>query len=243
MLLEEVTKAFNSAAGSLSWPERVKWIAEQKLVSTFSTSFSLEDQIITHLIAANKIPISIFTLDTGRLFEEVQKTHQKTLDTYGIKIETYYPETNAVQDFVKTNGINGFYNSIELRKSCCHIRKVEPLNRALQGVQIWISGIRREHSEFRNDMPFAEVDSARNLIKIYPLLDAGEDEVWNYLRANNVPYNPMYEQGFASIGCAPCTRAITAGEPPRAGRWWWEQGDKKECGLHFENGRLVRSNA
>ncbi|MGB1539992.1 MAG: phosphoadenylyl-sulfate reductase, partial [Rickettsiales bacterium] len=179
---------------------------------------------------------------TGRLFEETYTLLQQTVDSYGVPIRAYYPDPLALETFVNEQGINGFYNSVENRKACCFIRKVEPLARALDGVDIWISGLRREHSDHRQDLPVAEWDAANNLIKFYPLIDVSEEAVKSYIATHNIPYNPLHDQGFPSIGCAPCTRAIGVGEHPRAGRWWWEQGEQ-ECGLHVKDGKLVRKPA
>lgn len=226
----------------LPWQKRLAALrvhAQHKIV--FSTSFSFEDQAITHVIAQEKLPVRFITLDTGRLFEETQKLHQATRERYGIAIETYYPDTDAVQQFVVENGVNGFYNSVENRKTCCHIRKVEPLGRALQDADIWISGVRREDSDRRSGLGCAEWDAAHGVVKLYPLIDVRATELWDFIGAENVPVNPMHQQGFPSIGCAPCTRAVAPGEHPRAGRWWWEQEGNRECGLHVVDGKLVRS--
>ena len=214
-----------------SWQEKLIFVGKNFSDIIFSTSFSIEDQIITNFIASNKLPIAIFTLDTGRLFDETYQLWQKTLDIYGIKISAFYPDAKNIGEFVSKNGIDSFYQSKELRLSCCHIRKVEPLKRALQGKQLWISGVRKEHSHNRSDKGFFEFDESLKINKFYPLLQTTEEEVWSYLKANNVPFNPLYNQGFKSIGCKPCTRAVEVGEDARAGRWWWENG-KKECGLH-----------
>jgi len=222
--IEQQTKNF-------SWQEKLVFVGKNFSDTTFSTSFSIEDQAITHFIAANKLPIVIFTIDTGRLFKETYQLWQKTLDIYGVKISAFYPDAKNIGDFVSQNGIDAFYNSKELRLNCCDIRKVEPLKRALNGKQLWISGVRKEHSNNRSDMDFFELDKNLKIHKFYPLLQTTEEEIWTYLKANNVPFNPLYEQGFKSIGCEPCTRAIEPGEDARAGRWWWE-GGKKECGLH-----------
>jgi phosphoadenosine phosphosulfate reductase len=199
----------------------------------FSTSFGLEDQAITHLITANKIPIKVFTLDTGRIFPETYTTWSRTVDKYGVTISAYYPESLAVQEFVSEKGPNSFYGSVENRKQCCHIRKVEPLQRALKGNKIWITGIRSEQSNNRLDMPMMEWDEVNQIIKFHPLLSWTWGQVKQYVSRNDVPYNPLHDKGFVSIGCAPCTRAVKPGEDFRAGRWWWEDNSKKECGLHI----------
>jgi phosphoadenosine phosphosulfate reductase len=198
----------------------------------FSTSFSYEDQVITHDILHNKLPVTLFTLDTGRLFAETYSVWSSTNERYGTTIKSYYPQAAALQEYVEANGPNAFYASVENRKQCCFIRKVEPLQRALAGKKIWITGLRAAHSANRNDLPAIEWDAANNIIKYHPLLHWTTEEVIAYVRKHNIPYNPLHDKGFVSIGCAPCTRAIKPGEDFRAGRWWWEDADKKECGLH-----------
>ena len=198
----------------------------------FSTSLGYEDQVITDLICQNDIPIRIFTLDTGRLFPETYSVWKKTNDRYGIKIETYFPKQEAVENLLNEKGPFSFYDSVDNRKECCFIRKVEPLNRALAGNKIWVTGIRAEQSANRQSMPQLERDEAHQLVKFHPLMDWSFNHVQEYIRANNVPYNPLHDRGFVSIGCQPCTRAIREGEDFRAGRWWWEDNSKKECGLH-----------
>ncbi|MGG7661485.1 phosphoadenylyl-sulfate reductase [Dyadobacter sp. BHUBP1] len=198
----------------------------------FSTSLGYEDQVITDLILKNNINIGIFTLDTGRLFAETYMTLQKTNNRFDTKIKVYYPQTDAVENLVSTKGPLSFYESIENRKECCFIRKVEPLNRALKGAKVWVTGIRAEQSGNRHDMPRLEWDEAHQLFKFHPILDWTFEEVKQYVKSNGIPYNPLHDKGFVSIGCAPCTRAIQEGEDFRAGRWWWEDESKKECGLH-----------
>lgn len=198
----------------------------------FSTSLGYEDQVITDLIASNEIPVRIFTLDTGRMFSETYSVWKKTNDRYGIHIETYYPQADAVEKLMTGKGPYSMYESVENRKECCGIRKVEPLNRALKGQKIWITGIRAEQSANRQGMTQLEWDEAHQLFKFHPLMDWTFDEVKQYVKAHNVPYNPLHDRGFVSIGCQPCTRAIQEGEDFRAGRWWWEDNSKKECGLH-----------
>jgi phosphoadenosine phosphosulfate reductase len=199
---------------------------------TFSSSFSYEDQVITHEILHNSLPVKIFTLDTGRLFAETYSVWSSTNEKYGAKIKAYYPQAEPLQQFIEANGPNAFYESVDNRKQCCFIRKVEPLKRALAGNAIWITGLRAEHSANRHDLPIIEWDESNNIIKYHPLLHWTTAEVVNYIRENHIPYNPLHDKGFISIGCAPCTRAVKAGEDFRAGRWWWEDADKKECGLH-----------
>lgn len=225
---------------SLSWQQRLAVLSQTSMQTAFSTSFSLEDQVITYAIAKDSLPIRLFTLDTERLFEETKRLHLQTLERYNITIDTYFPNANSVQEYVKQNGMDGFYDSVENRMSCCHIRKVEPLGRALSGVDIWISGLRHVHSEDRANRPMVEWDEARQLIKCYPLLDMDDETLWQIIREQHIPYNPLAEQGYLSIGCAPCTRAVQPGAHPRSGRWWWEQSNATECGLHVVDGKLTR---
>ncbi len=198
----------------------------------FSTSLGYEDQVITHQIFANNLNIEIFTLDTGRLFSETYSVWNSTLDRYKKQIKVYYPNTEAVEKLVSEKGPSCFYESVDNRKECCHIRKVEPLKRALKGKKIWITGIRAEQSGNRSDMPQLEWDEANQIIKFHPILNWTFEEVKSFINKHNIPYNPLHDKGFVSIGCAPCTRAIREGEDFRAGRWWWEDKSKKECGLH-----------
>jgi phosphoadenosine phosphosulfate reductase len=200
--------------------------------AAFSTSLSEEDQVITHYIFANNLPIRVFTLDTGRLFPETYAVLASTLERYGKKIEVYFPKYERVEKLITEKGPSSFYTSLEDRKECCFIRKVEPLNRALAGVECWITGLRAEHSENRKTMPMVEMDEARNLLKVHPLTKWTTEEVKEEIKKHNIPYNILHDRGFVSIGCQPCTRAIKPGDDFRAGRWWWENTDKKECGLH-----------
>ncbi len=198
----------------------------------FSTSLGYEDQVITDLIARHQIPIRIFTLDTGRMFPETYSVWNKTRTRYGIEIETYFPKAEAIESLMSQKGPHSFYDSVANRKECCGIRKVEPLRRALVGQKIWVTGIRAEQSQNRHEMSQLERDDAHQLIKFHPLLYWSFEQVKQHVKENNVPYNPLHDRGFVSIGCQPCTRAIQPGEDFRAGRWWWEGDDKKECGLH-----------
>jgi phosphoadenosine phosphosulfate reductase len=203
----------------------------QKIV--FSSSFGIEDQVVSHVIFSKKIKnIEVFTLDTGRFFAETYAVWDKTLLQYNANIKAYYPNTEKVEAYVNTNGINAFYNSVELRKECCFIRKVVPLNRALNGAKIWITGLRAEQSDNRNGLKKIEWDEDRQLYKYNPLLNWSTEDVIRYLKKFGVPYNTLHDENFVSIGCAPCTRAVTSGEDFRSGRWWWEDKSKKECGLH-----------
>ncbi len=201
--------------------------------AVFSTSFGMEDQVIAHLIFTNQLPIRVFTLDTGRNFQETYSTWARTIERYQQPVEVYYPQTAAIEKLIAEKGPNSFYYSVENRRECCHIRKVEPLSRALKGQQLWVTGIRAEQSPNRHDMNSLEWDPTHNLLKFHPLFDWSFQEVQDYVRQHNIPYNPLHDKGFLSIGCAPCTRAIREGEDFRAGRWWWEDASKKECGLHI----------
>lgn len=202
----------------------------------FSTSFNIEDQLITHFIVANQYPIDIFTLDTGRMFQETYNVWSATEEKYDIKIKPYFPASVDVETMLEIQGVNGFYKSIENRKHCCFVRKIKPLQRALTGKKIWITGLRAEHSEYRQNMHLFEWDEKFQIIKFNPLINWTKDEVIDYIKYNHVPYNVLFDKGYMSIGCAPCTRAIKEGEPYRAGRWWWENNEngKKECGLHIK---------
>jgi phosphoadenosine phosphosulfate reductase len=198
----------------------------------FSTSFGWEDQVITHMIFTNNLPINIFTLETGRLFPETYYVWNRTMEMYGKPIYAYYPNNELLEQMVNAKGPSSFYESVENRKECCGIRKVEPLNRALAGNKCWVTGIRAEQSIDRQFMGNLEWDEQHNLIKFHPIYDWTLDQVKEYIRVHNVPYNTLHDRGFPSIGCQPCTRAVQPGEDFRAGRWWWEDQSKKECGLH-----------
>ena len=198
----------------------------------FSTSFGWEDQVIAHMIFSNHLPIKVFTLETGRLFPETYYVWNRTLEKYGEQIQAMYPDTDSVEKMVSQKGPTSFYESVENRKECCAIRKIEPLKRALAGNDIWITGIRAEQSVNRENMTGIEWDSQNQIIKFHPLFDWSLEQVKAYIKDNNIPYNPLHDKGFPSIGCAPCTRAVKEGEDFRAGRWWWEDQNKKECGLH-----------
>ncbi len=201
----------------------------------FSTSFGWEDQVISHMIFRNNIPIKVFTLETGRLFTETYYVWNRTLEVYQKPILAYYPDQALLEEMVSSKGPNSFYESVENRKQCCGIRKLEPLKRALSGNEVWITGIRAEQSLNRHDMQAIEWDEQNNLIKYHPIFNWSLDDVKTYIKENNIPYNPLHDRGFPSIGCAPCTRAVQPGEDFRAGRWWWEDSSKRECGLHTHN--------
>ena len=229
-----LTKELIQEIEGCSLPEAIAIVAELfpgKVV--FSSSLGQEDQVITDAICKNKLGIDIFTLDTGRLFYETYELIEKTNARYTTKIKIYFPEAKDVEDFVFSKGINSFYESVENRKECCNIRKVKPLNRALAGAKVWITGLRAEQSDNRKEMPMIEWEEGRQLYKFNPLINWTSDEVNKYVKTFNVPYNVLQDKGFPSIGCSPCTRAIERGEDARAGRWWWEIS-KKECGLHVK---------
>jgi phosphoadenosine phosphosulfate reductase len=201
---------------------------------TFANSFGAEDMVLTDLILANALPIEIFSLDTGRLPPETYTLIGEVEQRYATRLKIFFPETAAVERYVRRHGINAFYDSIELRKACCHMRKVEPLRRALAGKKAWITGLRAAQSVTRSGLPLREFDAGHGIEKLNPLSDWSEAEVWAYIRLHDVPYNALHDRFYPSIGCAPCTRAVAVGEDVRAGRWWWEDPASKECGLHVK---------
>jgi len=216
----------------LSAEEGLKFISSKFSETTvFSTSLGQEDQVITDIIFRNKLPIRVFTLDTGRLFYEHYELLSQNNARYKIKTEVYFPDPSDVEKFVNEKGINAFYHSVENRKECCFIRKVKPLNRALENAEIWITGLRAEQSENRENMPVIEWDEERRLYKYNPLINWNYQQVLVYLQQNNVQELPLHKKGYISVGCQPCTRPVVEGENSRAGRWWWESS-QKECGLH-----------
>lgn len=201
----------------------------------FSTSFGIEDQLLTHYVAPLAKDVEVFTLDTGRQFNETYEVFQRTQDKYPqLTISTFFPEQGDIATYVNQHGINGFYDSVDNRKECCRIRKVKPLQNAIKGASLWITGLRAEQSQNREDMQFLEWDDTNGLVKYNPLLHYSLKDVEAEVEANNIPVNSLYRKGYLSIGCAPCTRALLEGEDFRAGRWWWENG-KKECGLHIHS--------
>lgn len=208
----------------------------------FTTSFGLEDQALTHIVVESGIDCTFATLDTGRLFPETHTVWAETEQRYGIRVQSFYPDGNALESLVRDIGINGFYDSVEARHACCDVRKVEPLGRALSGAAAWLTGLRADQSGGRQELDFITYDAGRGLLKVNPLLDWSRDRVAAFVRDAGIPYNALHDRGFLSIGCAPCTRAVAPGEPERAGRWWWEQDQARECGLHVgADGRLVRA--
>jgi phosphoadenosine phosphosulfate reductase len=215
-------------------------IARDFSPAVFASSLAAEDMVLTDLILKAKLPIGIFSLETGRLHPETLAVLDAVKAKYGYEVALFRPQQDAVDSYVAQNGLNAFYDSIEMRRECCRIRKVEPLGRALAGNKAWVTGQRRAQSTTRAELAVEENDEAHGMTKFNPLADWSEQDVWEYIRANDVPYNALHDQGYPSIGCAPCTRAIEPGEDVRAGRWWWENPDSKECGLHMVDGKLIR---
>ena len=210
--------------------------------AAFASSFGAEDMVLLDLIARLTLDIEVFTLDTGRLHEETLDLIERSRERYRLPIRVMTPDAPPLESFIARNGVNAFYRSIELRKQCCEIRKMQPLRRALAGKALWITGLRREQSVTRTEIEFLAFDQANGLMKLNPLADWTNGEVWAYLKHFDVPVNALHARGFPSVGCAPCTRAVQPGEDPRAGRWWWEQPESRECGLHVApGGRLVRN--
>jgi phosphoadenosine phosphosulfate reductase len=200
----------------------------------FSTSLGAEDQVLTHMIATGRFGIRLFTLDTGRMFPETYELMDITKEKYGINLEVCFPDASSVQKMVNDKGINLFYKSVENRKLCCYVRKIEPLKKALSGAEIWISGLRRDQSVTRNEASLVEWDEGLSLLKVNPLISWTHEQVWEFIRTHKIPYNTLHDHGYPSIGCQPCTRAVLPGEDIRAGRWWWERQESKECGLHVK---------
>ena len=228
-IITELTQSLNGKT-----PEEVLEFCISKFGNKigFATSMGAEDQVLTDMIAKINKQANIFTLDTGRLFPETYDLIAKTNKYYGIKINVFFPDYKEVEEMVREKGINLFYESVENRERCCYLRKKVPLKRAFKGLDAWICGLRRDQSITRFNNQMVEWDEQHGLLKINPLIDWSEDQVWDYIRKHNVPYNELHDKGFPSIGCQPCTRAIKPGEDVRAGRWWWEQPEKRECGLH-----------
>lgn len=208
------------------------FLKEYGALAALSSSLGAEDQVISDIMLKIKKNANIFTLDTGRLHPETYNVMDATNLKYGIKLNVFFPKNNDVQKLYENQGINGFYESIENRKTCCAIRKIEPLQKALKPLKVWITGLRASQSVTREELPIVEFDTVNDVIKVNPLLNWSEKDVWDYIKENRVPYNKLHDQGFPSIGCAPCTRAIEDGADVRSGRWWWENPEHKECGLH-----------
>jgi len=215
-------------------------IAAEFSPAVFASSLAAEDMVLTDLILQHKLPIGIFSLETGRLHTETLAMLDKVKERYGYDIALFRPQQDAVDQYVTQHGLNAFYDSVEMRRECCRIRKVEPLGRALAGNKAWITGQRRAQAATRSSLAVHEDDPAHLMDKFNPLADWSEQDVWDYLRIHDVPVNALHAQGFPSIGCEPCTRAIEPGEDVRAGRWWWENPESKECGLHVVDGKLIR---
>jgi phosphoadenosine phosphosulfate reductase len=232
--LLSIAADLNHELAALDLPERLS-LAARRGAAVFTTSLGIEDQVITAAIGAHRLPVTVSTLETGRLFAQTTALIGETEDRYGIVIHRFLPEQDDIDVYAGQYGLNGFYDSVEARHACCHVRKLKPLARALEGAQIWITGLRRGQSGNRASTPFAEYDGERNLIKVNPLADWDIDRIRAHVAANDIPVNPLHERGYPSIGCEPCTRAIKAGEPERAGRWWWENDEKRECGLHVSD--------
>lgn len=232
MILQFQARAASGAHPGDALIARLRDISSEFGNVAFASSLGAEDMVLTDAILANGLPIAIFTLDTGRLHPETLALIERVASRYDYRIEAFRPDPAEVDAYVSANGRNGFYDSVELRRRCCHIRKVEPLARALAGRDAWITGQRRAQSVTRSQLPLREHDAAHGIVKLNPLADWSEAEVWAYLRDREVPYNALHDRGYPSIGCEPCTRAVRPGEDVRAGRWWWEARDNKECGLH-----------
>ncbi|WEX87758.1 phosphoadenylyl-sulfate reductase [Sinorhizobium garamanticum] len=242
--LEAEATALSEALESLDLAGRLALIAGLEGKAVFTTSLGIEDQVITAAIGSNRLEIDVATLKTGRLFNETVALIDKTEETYGILIKRFYPEKSDIEAYVAQYGMNGFYESVEARHACCGVRKLKPLARALEGASYWITGLRRGQSGNRAATPFAEADIERGLIKINPLADWDIERIRAHVGAEAIPVNPLHARGYPSIGCEPCTRAIKPGEPERAGRWWWENDEKRECGLHVpETASSIASNA
>lgn len=232
MSKQEIAKKLNEELKNSSAKEVIGYFVDNFKNVALSSSLGVEDQVLTDLLLKKDKNANIFTLDTGRLHPETYDVMDATNLKYQIKINVFFPQNNLVQELYQTQGVNGHYESIDNRKNCCNIRKIEPLKRALKDVEVWITGLRASQSVTRVDMPLVEYDVAFDVIKVNPLISWSESDVWDYVKENSVPTNKLHKMGFPSIGCAPCTRAIKEGEDIRAGRWWWENPEHKECGLH-----------
>jgi len=231
-MLDKITALNQKLAGTDAIRLLSYFLTEYKGKIALSSSLGLEDQVLTEMVCAIDKNVKIFTLDTGRLFPETYDLIHRTNQKYGIQTMVYFPDSAQVEEMVHSKGINLFYNSVEDRKTCCRIRKIEPLKRAFAGLKVWICGLRRDQSVTRSEMQPIEWDENNGLIKLNPLIDWSEEQVRSYIKEHKIPYNPLHDRDFPSIGCQPCTRAILPGEDLRAGRWWWENPDTKECGLH-----------
>ncbi|MCO6186769.1 phosphoadenylyl-sulfate reductase [Rhizobium sp. L1K21] len=228
----ETATSLDSQLAALDLAGRLQLVASLGGRAVFTTSLGVEDQVITAAIGEHCREIEVATLQTGMLFKETVDLIETSEKRYGIEIKQFHPQKADVEDYIAQFGRYGFYESVEARHACCGVRKMKPLARALEGASFWITGLRRGQSGNRANTPFAEYDAERNLIKINPLADWDIDHIWAHVKEDDIPYNAMHDRGYPSIGCEPCTRAIKPGEPERAGRWWWEQDEKRECGLH-----------
>ena len=233
MSIKKLVEKLNNDLNGKTTQEIVEFfLTNYKDRVALSSSLAAEDQALTDIMLKQDKEAKIFTLDTGRLHPETYDVMDATNLKYGVKLNVFFPINKDVEKLYETQGINGHFESIENRKNCCGIRKMEPLKRALEPLKVWFTGLRAAQSVTRTDMPIVEYDENFNVIKVNALINWSEDDVWNYIKSNNVPYNKLHDQGFPSIGCAPCTRAVKEGEDIRAGRWWWENPEHKECGLH-----------
>ncbi len=228
----KIIDELNSRFETLTAQEVLEYFLNDTNSVALSSSFGAEDQVLTHMMLSIQKDANIFTLDTGRLPYETYSVMDETNLKYNIKVKVYFPNHSNIEKLYQQQGINGFYESIENRKNCCFVRKIEPLQRALKDVDIWVTGLRAEQSITRKDMQMFEYDTLNDVIKLNPLINYTEKEVWDYIKQNSIPFNKLHSQGYPSIGCAPCTRAIEKGEDLRSGRWWWENPEHKECGLH-----------
>jgi phosphoadenosine phosphosulfate reductase len=241
--LSTEAQSLNEQMAALDLAGRLSLAASLGGRVVFTTSLGIEDQVITHVIGQNRFDIDVVTLETGRLFAETVQLIADTESRYGMTIKRYYPEKADVDAYVAQYGMNGFYDSVEARHACCGVRKVKPLARALAGASVWVTGLRRSQSGNRAETPFVEFDAERNLLKVNPLADWSIEDINCLVKDEAVPINPLHARGYPSIGCEPCTRAIKPGEPERAGRWWWENDDKRECGLHVPEAALPSLNS
>jgi phosphoadenosine phosphosulfate reductase len=222
--------------------QRLRHAVAAHAPAVLASSFGVEDMVLLDLIASLDLPVDVFSLDTGRLHDETYAFVDAVRQRYGLPIALYAPDAADIEPFVAAHGPNPFYRSAHLRMHCCELRKVRPLARALAGRNVWITGLRRSQSVTRTDTPILAFDEQHGLMKVSPLADWNEDDVWSYVRAHDVPTHPLHQRGYPSIGCAPCTRAVMPGEDPRSGRWWWETADQRECGIHIDaQGRVVRT--
>ncbi len=242
MNVEEVIK-YQKKLSNSSAQEIISWATAHFGATNIALASSLgvEDQVLTDLLLKINPQIQIFTLDTGRLAQETYEVIERTNEKYHFKIELVFPDNKKVEALVNEYGPDLFYKSVENRRKCCYVRKVEPLKKKLATLKAWVCGLRKEQGMTRSDVKQIEWDENFNLVKLNPLVNWTEEDVWQYIKNNNVPYNKLHDQGYPSIGCAPCTRAINAGEDIRAGRWWWEMPEQKECGLHIKTGKLIEN--